>query len=284
MADPTRARPAVRLPAGTALPDLRIVAAGQVHLHEECDPARVARLVERLRSDGVLRNPPVAAPLPSDGFVVLDGANRTRALQELGVPAVALQVVDYQDPGVRLEVWHHLLVEAHDLPALLQGRGLPLRPVPAEDVDRWLQNRLAACCVLTRAGAYAVAVSPDRLLASLLAEVVRAYSGANRIYRVAHPDLDLLEREYGAAGAVVVFPRFTKDDILQIADAPVKLPTGITRHLIPGRALRLNLPLSVLTDSPDLEAANRWLAGELHRRLLEHRVRYYPEPVFLLDE
>ncbi|MDQ7818964.1 MAG: ParB N-terminal domain-containing protein [Armatimonadota bacterium] len=284
MADPTRAHSAVRLPAGAALPDLRIVARDQVHLHEECDPGRVARLVQRLRADGVLRNPPVAAPLPDGGFVVLDGANRTRALAEMGAPAAVLQVVDYQDPQVRLEVWHHLLVEAADLPAQLARRGLPVRPVPADAVARWLGERAAACCVITRAGAYAVTLSPERLLAALLLEVVDTYKGANRIYRVAESDLDVLEREYGAVGALVVFPRFTKEDILQIAGGPAKLPTGITRHLIPGRALRLNLPLAVLTDARDLEAANRWLADEMRRRLLEHRVRYYPEPVFLLDE
>jgi hypothetical protein len=284
MADPTRAHAALRLSAGAVLPDLRIVWGEQVHLHEECDPGRVARLVDRLRTDGVLRNPPVAAPLPEGGFVVLDGANRIRALAELGAPAAVLQVVDYHDPALRLEVWHHLLVEVRDLPEQLERRGLSVRPIPPEAAARWLQERAAACCVLTRTGAYAVGLSPARLLAAVLAEVVDTYKGTNRIYRVADADLDVLERGYGAVGALVVFPTLTKDDILQIAAAPRKLPTGITRHLIPGRALRLNLPLSVLTDARDLEAANRWLADEMRRRLLDHRIRYYPEPVVLLDE
>jgi hypothetical protein len=90
--------------------------------------------------------------------------------------------------------------------------------------------------------------------------------------------------DYGAVGELVVFPTFTKRDIVEVARAPVKLPTGITRHLIPGRALRLNVPLSVLTSPGDVAAKNRWLQEELHRKLLDHQIRYYPEATFLFDE
>ena len=45
-------------------------------------------------------------------------------------------------------------------------------------------------------------------------------------------------------------------------DTGHKLPTGITRHVIPGRALRVNLPLSVLIDERQTtEAKNEWLRG-----------------------
>jgi len=273
-----------RLASGQSLPDLRIVARGQVHVHEEADPVRVDRLIARLRADGVLRNPPIAASLPEGGYVVLDGANRTRALMALEAPVIPLQVVDYSDPGVRLDVWHHLLVRPLDLPARLRARGLPLRAGTLAEVAQWQTARTTACYVLTPSGATAVMLSPDRLMARTLLDVVDAYKATNRIYRVTDTDLEVLAREYGPVGALVVFPTFSKQDILEIAHTPVKLPTGITRHLIPGRVLRLNLPLDVLTSPGDVEEKNRWLAAEIHRRLLEHRVRYYPESSFLFDE
>ncbi len=279
-----RSRTSLRLATGQSLPDLRIVARSQVHLHEEADPARIDRLVVRLRADGVLRNPPLAAALPEGGYVVLDGANRTSALMALEAPVIPIQVVDYSDPSVRLEVWHHLLVRPIDLPALLRARGLSLREGTPADAARWLAERTIASYVLTSSGATAVPLSPDRLMARTLLAVVDAYKATNRIYRVMDTDLDALAREYGTVGALVVFPTFSKQDILEIAHAPVKLPTGITRHLIPGRVLRLNLPLEVLASPGDVEQKNRWLAEEIHRRLLEHRVRYYPESSFLFDE
>ena len=97
-------------------------------------------------------------------------------------------------------------------------------------------------------------------------------------------DLGALREEYGSVAALVVFPTFTKRDIVDIARAPVKLPTGITRHLIPGRALRVNIPLDVLISPGDIDQKNRWMAEEIHRRLLENRIRFYPESSFLFDE
>jgi hypothetical protein len=87
-----------------------------------------------------------------------------------------------------------------------------------------------------------------------------------------------------AIAAVAVFPSLTKQDIVEIAGSEARLPTGITRHLIPGRALRVNVPLDVLSRDEDLAGKNRWLADLVRRRLLDHSVRYYPEGAFLFDE
>ena len=277
-------RAGLRLASGKVLPDLRIVGRSQVHLHEDCDQTRVDRLVTRVRAEGILRNPPIAASIPEEGFVVLDGANRTSALLALEAPVIPLQVVDYADPAVRLEVWHHLLVRPGDLPARLRAQGLTLLAASPLEAARQLGERTIACFVLTPSGALTVALPSEGLLAQTLAAVVATYKTTNNIYRVMDTNLDALIPEYGAVGELVVFPTFTKDDIVEVARAPVKLPTGITRHLIPGRALRLNLPLSILTSPGDVATKNRWLEDDLHRKLLDHRIRYYPEATFLFDE
>jgi hypothetical protein len=279
-----KARTGLRLATGQALPDLRIVGRSQVHLHEDCDQARVDRLVARLHADGVLRHPPIAASVPDEGFVVLDGANRTSALLALEAPLIPLQVVDYADPAVQLKVWHHLLVQPIDLPARLRSQGLTLQAVTPAEAARGLEERTSACYVLRASGAVAVSLPSERLLAQTLSVVVGTYKTTNQIYRVTETTLDPLAREYGAIGELVVFPTLTKHDIVEVARAPVKLPTGITRHLIPGRALRVNLPLDVLTSPGDVAAKNQWLADELHRKLLDHQIRYYPEATFLFDE
>lgn len=274
----------LRLGTGQSLPDLRIVPRTQVYLHEDTDPTRVQRLVAHLRTDGVLRNPPIAAPLPEGGFVVLDGANRTSALLALEAPVVLLQVVEYEDPTVRLDVWYHLLTQPVDLPGLLRARGLSVQDINPAVASRRLSERTSACYVLTSSGAVEVSTSTHRSLAATLSIVVEAYKATSRIYRVMSADLHALSEEYGSVAALVVFPTFTKRDIVDIARAPVKLPTGITRHLIPGRALRVNVPLNVLTSPGEIEQKNRWMAEEIHRRLLENKIRFYPESSFLFDE
>ena len=270
--------------AGRVLPDLRIVPRSQVFLHEDADPTRVELLSARLRQDGALRNPPIAAGLPGDGFVVLDGANRMSALTRLEVPAIPLQVVDYDDPAVGLDVWRHLIVEPMNLPQVLGQAGVPLERASREAAAGALRERQIACYLMTGSQTYVVPLSPSRLLAATLSQVVATYKGSARIYRVPTEDFDALVREYGEVSAVVVFPRLEKQDILTIASSAAKLPTGITRHLIAGRALRVNLPLEALRTAQDLTATNRWLAGLVRRRLLDHSIRYYPEGAFLFDE
>ncbi len=277
--------PPARLPSAQPLPTLRIVPAAQVHLHEDADPRRVAALVEQLQSEEVLRNPPVAAELPGGGYVVLDGANRTSALQRLGVPHHLLQVVDYAAAGVRLEVWHHLLRE--DGPAL--ARLLPRLPlVPLDSAARLagaLRDGRLACGLVWEQGVLGVRAGRSfSARVGAMRAVVDAYNGRVPIYRVLTTDRRLLRAEYDRIGVLVVFPRFTKAQILRLAVLPQKLPTGITRHVIPNRALRVNLPLELLRAPGTVEEKNAALHDLVHARLLAHRVRLYPEPTVLFDD
>ncbi len=270
---------------GQRLPDLRIVDARDVYLHEDADPQRVERLVEQLTRDGTLRNPPVAVGLAAGGFVVLDGANRTSALRRLEAPAHLLQIVDYGAPEIRLDVWHHLLRE--DGPALndLLPQGLMVDLTDRASLTRALAAGDAACGVVAGnavRGVRARGGLPGRIGA--LRTVVGSYNGRLPIYRVLTDDLDELREEYDRIGALVVFPTFTKEQILDLAVLPEKLPTGITRHIIPHRALRVNLPLEVLRGPGGLEAKNAALSALIHERLLDRRVRVYPEPTVLFDD
>ena len=274
-----------RLPADQPLPTLRIVAAAEVHLHEDADPRRVAGLVEQLEAEGVLRNPPVAAALPGSGYVILDGANRTSALRQLDLPYHLLQIVEYVAPEVRLEVWHHLLREdGHALARFLPESALT--DVPSADrLRKDLRDGRLACGLITEDGVLGVrSARPFPARVAALRAVVGTYNGRVPIYRVLTTDPGVLRAEYDRIGVLVVFPRFSKEEIFSLAALPEKLPTGITRHVIPHRALRVNLPLDVLRGSGSLEEKNAGLHDLIHARLLAHRVRVYPEPTVLFDD
>ncbi|HUJ75974.1 MAG TPA: hypothetical protein VL359_14015, partial [bacterium] len=64
----------------------------------------------------------------------------------------------------------------------------------------------------------------------------------------------------------------------------VMLPTGITRHLIPGRALGINLPLGFLTELPDEAAKTKHFEQYMNRVEIEGRIRFYEESVFIMNE
>ena len=70
----------------------------------------IKKLGERLRSDGLLRNPPIVAE-SDQHYIVLDGATRTGALKYLGIRDTIVQIVDYAARNICLDSWHHLIIK-----------------------------------------------------------------------------------------------------------------------------------------------------------------------------
>src|SRR5262245_3454352 len=128
------------------MPILRLVGGQQVQFHEHPERARTLRLVERLRREKGRSNPPIVAELGSDRYLLLDGANRVSAFQELGHPQIPVQVIDYGDPAVQLKGWHHLLLEGHGLDlkgAYRRIPGVELSQVRTDQLTRLLELRRA---------------------------------------------------------------------------------------------------------------------------------------------
>jgi len=287
---PVKTRPASSQHSGPRLPNLRVVNVDRLLLHETLDSHRLGPMIEALQRDEQLRNPPIVACLPdTPNFVVLDGANRVTALTRMGYPHAPVQVVDYEN-GVELGVWYHVVCRIDrrhfvDLLANIQG-------LSATKADLF-----SARAALARREIMAYLVYPNgdvKLLqggahlderTTLLNALVDTYRGEARIYRT---DTDLLDHVlpfYDEITAIVVFPRYTPVEIMALAREGYFLPTGITRHVIPGRALHINLPLSILADTTQsLEEKNRWLQQWIKERMASHGVRFYQESTFLFDE
>jgi hypothetical protein len=83
-------------------PTFELVDAARLKIHEEIDPAHVARLVAAIRSDGFVAEPIWVA---RDSHVVLNGHHRLAALRELGAVRVPAWVLDYESDDVELARW-----------------------------------------------------------------------------------------------------------------------------------------------------------------------------------
>jgi hypothetical protein len=62
------------------------------------------------------------------------------------------------------------------------------------------------------------------------------------------------------------------------------LPAGITRFLIPGRVMRLNVRMDILKAGTTQQEKNQWLYQFTMDKLDHDEVRLYQEPLYLLDE
>jgi hypothetical protein len=270
---------------------LRFVSLDQMLLHEEDDPYRVQRLALTLKREDKLRNPPIVAE--ADGrYIVLDGATRTTALREMGFRDVLVQVVEYASEAVRVGVWYHVIVgppQNHLLATLADVDGVTLQPVDAETAGTLLGTRGIIACIVMRNGQWFAVLcnepEPDNSRrAALLCQLVSEYRGKAEVHRAVEVDLPMLTYEYPDLSAVITFPSFSPAEIADIANNGSKLPMGITRHLVAGRALGLDIPLQKLTAEQSLETKNAWLNDQIMDRLKANKVRLYQEPVFVFDE
>jgi hypothetical protein len=127
-----------------SVPNLQLVPEDAVRFHEHPERKRTLRLLNRLREERKLRNPPIVAETERGEYVLLDGANRASAHRELGFSHLPVQIIDYGDPDVRLKGWHHLLVEGRALDLRTTYSELPgvtVREIPSEDLTRLLELR-----------------------------------------------------------------------------------------------------------------------------------------------
>jgi hypothetical protein len=271
------------------LPDLRILPADALVLHEGIEAARIERLTTAIRRDGILKNPPIVAPLPgTERYVVLDGANRTTSLRAMGLPHLLVQCVDYDE--VQLDTWNHIVTGVDEQALYDTVRsivGLTLQQVPLAQARALLTARRCLAYLISPSGQVEIIAGGSMMEEEvrLLNEVVHSYKGIARIYRIKTDNLSEQEAFYDQIAAAVVFPRFTPADIIGLATTDRKLPTGITRHIIPRRALRINYSLERLAD-PDatLDQKNQALLDFIRERLRDKGVRYYQESTILFDE
>lgn len=265
---------------------LRFVPLDRVVPHEATDPRRAEKLATRLREDGVIRNPTIVASI-DDRYVVLDGATRTDALRRLDSPHAIVQDVSVED-GLSLETWHHVVrgLKVDELLALVSGvEGVRIQEVTDGSPKLEMIEYGGICSLTTVDGrAFVIHVAEGRNRFEALAAVADTYIQATVVSRTLERDLRRLESWYPDMTALLEYPEFTVEQVLLAAGAGTLLPAGVTRFIVPGRVLHLDAPLQVVIDDRPVEEKNRWLHDHLTEKEREGMIRYYREPVYILDE
>ena len=275
-----------------ATPDLRIVPLDHLVPHEYADGQRSSPLVESLPRDRILKNPPVVADLdPAEQtFIVLDGANRVTAFKQLGYPHILVQVTPYEAPYVELHTWYHVVSEVSV--GQIENH---LRELHDLEIDE--ANVLHARAELARRAILAYCIFADGRVITLagggmdlhrktdlLQAIVDAYIGTGRLERTNSESLPELINTYPDMTAAFIFPQYELVEVMDVTQSGFRLPPGLTRHIVHGRALRLNYPLDSLTSSESLEAKNANLREWVQERFRQRRVRFYAEATYLFDE
>ena len=256
----------------SSLKDLRLVEPGCLILHEAHDEDRLARLKERISSEGEQRNPVVASP-HGDRFLVLDGAHRVRAMDELGARFVLVQVVE---PPERAEGWGHV-VGGMGAPGSDEPNGLVVAGAPGDD-----EALGEAVAEIETAGGESISVRSrggGPLARSRAMWALQARYPEEAAVRRVEPDgaVRLLGGE-----ALIRYRPFSPGELVEIVGSGAVLPAGVTRFRVSERVLGVRYPLERMMEG-EPRARNVELRRFVAERWAENRVRYYREPVVLFE-
>jgi len=250
-----------------SLNDLHLVGLENLILHEAHDEDRLRRLRARMEAEGEQRNPVIVSS-QGDCCLVLDGAHRVRALQELGC---RLALVQFVEPPERAESWAHLL----------DGVGLQeLRGVEEVEVSE-RPEEVSLAEVETADGVRISLLSREE---GVPAEV-RALWALQALY----PEGVVVRRVdpnapvgLAAGEAMVRYRPFAPSELVEIVRTGAVLPAGITRFRVRERVLGVRYPLEKMKNG-DAPARNAELKAFVKRLWSENRIRYYGEPVVLFE-
>ena len=240
---------------------------GCLILHEAHDEARLARLKDRIEVEGEQRNPVMVSPY-EDRFLVLDGAHRVRAMNELGARFVLVQVVE---PPERAEGWGHV-VEGFESFGPDATNGLLVSEKPGGEVVAEVERS---------GGERAFVLSGERgplARARVMWGLQALYPEGAAVRRI-EPDgaVRLTDGE-----ALIRYGPFAPEELVEIVTSGSVLPAGVTRFGVRERVLGLRYPLDRMMDGTP-RVRNVELRRFVAERLAENRVRHYREPVVLFE-
>jgi hypothetical protein len=272
------------------IPNLRILPIESLILHEDHDMQRTLPLVEQLRAQGIIRNPPIVMSLNdgTDRSMVLDGANRVTSLREMEFPHIVAQVVKPDDKHVNLRTWNHVVWGMSTrslLTSLRKVEGIELIKVNTQkslDAPKYLPMQVR----FSDGRFFIIRETPSDLATHIetLHKIVDTYKTRASLDRTSQTLIDSFKPVHSDLAALFIYPSFKIKTVLKLAGQNIVLPTGITRFTVSPRALHLNYPLHELSSAKPVEYKQDYLDNWIEERVKKKGVRLYTEATFLFDE
>lgn len=273
---------------------LEIIPIKNILVHEEFDPSRSDDLVKKFKKGKTLTDPIIVAPLGDEKYLQLDGMNRMHCFKTLGIKTILCQIVDYNDQEiVQLSSWVHLFqAKKKEFSRYIQSdKNLKIQPAEVEEIGpRYIKEKDFGRLVTVidkKEGAFLIATGGNfidkiKRINSIVSfyqnNITREILPFNltrrniRLFFYENPHLNFYENP--KTNLMVVFPNFTPQQVIEVVRAGSLFPAGVTRHLINGRCLGINIPLSFFDNLKSIKVQNQQLDNFFSRK----KPRIYEEP------
>ncbi|MBI5127258.1 hypothetical protein HZA76_02270 [Candidatus Roizmanbacteria bacterium] len=272
---------------------LEVVAIKDIITHEEFDPSRSLNLIKKLKESNLFTDPIIVASLGNNKFLQLDGMNRINCFKKLGFKYILCQIIDYNNQEeFELSSWIHIFKAKREdfFKHIKKDKSLIIkkadinqigpRYIKAQDFGRLVTvvDKKAGTFLVMTAGNFIEKIKRMNYIVSFYQDIInRAIlpfpmtSRNIRLFFYEHPDLNFYD--HPDANLMVVFPKLTPQQIIEVVRGGALVPAGITRHFIKDRCLNVNISLSFFDNKKSITQLNK----DLDKFLLKKILRIYEE-------
>lgn len=267
--------------------EISIANVSDLKLHEETIDTYLEELASSIEENGEVYDPVI---VDKETGVVLDGMHRVSAMEKLGYERIPVCYVDYQDSRVKLGSWCRIFPDQdiENLIDIFEEQGLEIGACNGEDVSSILENRKYDLVLVSRDECYSISGDLDSIdeIFDLAIGVEKKLKdeGVEPRYE---PEIGILEK-LDEGDVALLIPPATKDEVIDVSLSDSVFAHKTTRHVIPARPMRINIPLDLL--EKDIESADEELTNRLENREVEHlppgsrfEDREYEEELVIFD-
>lgn len=236
-------------------------------LHEEIIDSLLEDLADSIKEDGEIKDPVI---VDRDTEAVLDGMHRVSAIEKLGYNKIPVCFVNYQDSRVKVGSWNRIFgnLQMKRLLRLCEGQGFEIDECDPGKISEILSERRSELIFVSEDESYSLSrdfksVKEVYDSASEIEETLKA-EGSEPRYET---ERDIVEK-LRAGEIALLIPPAKKKEVIDIALSSSVFPYKTTRHVIPTRPMRINLPLDLL--GRDLLEVDEELTNRLKDREVEH--------------
>jgi len=241
--------------------------------HEQIIPQNLKRLKEAMLNLGQLVDPII---VDKKTGVVLDGNHRLKVLEVIECPFATCQPVDYTSDDIKVGTWFPVLFKEPE--EIFKLDSLKHEKVDYEAGKKAVDELKAPLMLNSNGESYLINPGNYKLM-EMVEEQNYVFSLLEKGAVDYVPEQEL-EKMLKSGRSVFYRRSYTKEEIVKAAKAHSPFPPKSTRHLIPGRIIRLNMRLGWLHRSK--EEASAELKRMLKVRAYSGNVRKYYEPVVVI--
>ena len=269
--------------------ELKVLKLTDIKLHEATEDVRRTRVLDRITEAKYLNNPIIVGKYDNE-LILLDGANRYSSIKSLGCKLIIAQIINYKSAKTVLDVWNHLVYNftLDTVIDFCKSNKISCQKISYSEGKKILDKNFHHILVTDTSGTETVLINLSKNFKKCLEQL----GAIGNLYFTKY-DFDRSESEIKITelrkftrkkGVLFVYPRFQKSHIVKIAKNDLRVPAGITRHLINNRVLHLRYEIKNLKEAGNLEKKNAEFMKELTAKIDDNKVRQYNESVIIFDE